>query len=121
MMNVICRAIARLGSTDATGKVFEAYGALWGLTPDADSYNAVMESCEAAGKVAAVEGLLSYMASKGCPPNTTSWNLLLSTAVKAGVCESSGLDVCWQWLSIELGLLSLSAFHYKPHKALHLC
>jgi pentatricopeptide repeat protein len=82
MMNVICRAIARLGNTEATGKVFESYG-VWGLAPDADSYNAVMESCEAAKKVAAVEGLISYMTSKGVQPNGASWALLLSTALRA--------------------------------------
>eukprot|EP00775_Hariotina_reticulata_P011095 gene11095-11249_t len=82
MMNVICRAIARLGNTEATGKVFESYG-VWGLAPDADSYNAVMESCEAAKKVAAVEGLISYMTSKGVQPTGASWALLLSTALRA--------------------------------------
>jgi pentatricopeptide repeat protein len=82
MMNIVCRAIGRLGNTEVTGKVFESYGA-WGLQPDADSYNAVMESCEQAKKVAAVEGLISYMASKGVEPNQHSWNLLLSTAAEA--------------------------------------
>jgi pentatricopeptide repeat protein len=82
MMNIVCRAIGRLGNTEVTGKVFESYGA-WGLQPDADSYNTVMESCEQAKKVAAVEGLISYMSSKGVEPNRHSWNLLLSTAAAA--------------------------------------
>jgi pentatricopeptide repeat protein len=82
MMNIVCRAIGRLGNTEVTGKVFESYGA-WGLQPDADSYNTVMESCEQAKKVAAVEGLISYMSSKGVEPNQHSWNLLLSTAAAA--------------------------------------
>jgi pentatricopeptide repeat protein len=82
MMNIVCRAIGRLGNTEVTGKVFESYGA-WGLQPDADSYNTVMESCEQARKVAAVEGLISYMSSKGVQPNRHSWNLLLSTAAAA--------------------------------------
>jgi len=70
------------GKHGGNGEVFESYG-VWGLAPDADSYNAVMESCEAAKKVAAVEGLISYMASKGVQPNGASWALLLSTALRA--------------------------------------
>eukprot|EP00879_Flechtneria_rotunda_P019680 GHRR01020679.1.p1 GENE.GHRR01020679.1~~GHRR01020679.1.p1 ORF type:complete len:393 (+),score=178.16 GHRR01020679.1:142-1320(+) len=83
MMNVVARAIARLGNTEATGKVFDSYG-VWGLSPDADSYNTVIESCAAAKKLAAVEGLISYMASKGIQPNAASWNLLMQTALKIG-------------------------------------
>lgn len=97
MLNIISRAVARLGNTDATGKVFESIGAWWGLTADADSYNAVMESCQVAGKVAAVEGLISYMASKECPPNATSWNILLATAVRAGEHSRAGY---WEQRSI---------------------
>lgn len=82
MMNIICRAIGRMGNTEATGKVFESLG-VWGLAPDADSYNTLLESCETAKRVTAVEGLISYMASKGVEPNAASWALLLSTALHA--------------------------------------
>eukprot|EP00882_Tetradesmus_deserticola_P013105 GHRQ01013898.1.p1 GENE.GHRQ01013898.1~~GHRQ01013898.1.p1 ORF type:complete len:237 (+),score=99.41 GHRQ01013898.1:948-1658(+) len=82
MMNLVCRAVGRMGNVEATGKVFQSYEA-WGLQPDADSYNAVMESCMRAKKVAAVEGLISYMTSKGVEPNVQSWNILLSTAAEA--------------------------------------
>ncbi|WIA09586.1 hypothetical protein OEZ85_008978 [Tetradesmus obliquus] len=82
MMNVVVRAVGRLGNTESAGKTFEVFGA-WGLQPDADSYNAVMESCEASKKFTAIEGLIAYMSSRGVQPNLHSWNLLLSAAAAA--------------------------------------
>lgn len=82
MLTLVCRAVARLGSTEVAGRMFDAYGG-WGLEQDADAYNAVMEACEAAGKVAAVESLLSYMSSRGVDPNGHSFNLLLGAALRA--------------------------------------
>lgn len=81
MLTLVCRAVARLGSTEVAGRMFDAYGT-WGLSQDADAYNAVIEACEAAGKVAAVESLLSYMSSRGVEPNAHSWNLLASAALR---------------------------------------
>jgi pentatricopeptide repeat protein len=107
MMNIVCRAIGRLGNTEVTGKVFESYGA-WGLQPDADSYNAVMESCQQAKKVAAVEGLISYMSSKGVEPNHHSWNLLLATAAEAKD-ASAAASVVERMLASNMQLLKINA------------
>jgi pentatricopeptide repeat protein len=84
MMNVLTRALARSSDTTTVGKVFNAYEPTYGLQPDIDTYNAVLESCESHAKVGAVNGMLALMSSRGVAPNTISWNLLLSTTVKAG-------------------------------------
>ena len=55
MLNVLTRAIARSSDTTTVGKVFNAYEPTWGLQPDVDTYNAVLEACESAGKVGAVQ------------------------------------------------------------------
>eukprot|EP00878_Enallax_costatus_P022476 GHUV01023845.1.p1 GENE.GHUV01023845.1~~GHUV01023845.1.p1 ORF type:complete len:390 (+),score=63.82 GHUV01023845.1:40-1209(+) len=83
LMNIICRAIARLGNTEAAGTVLQSYG-VWGIAHDADSYNAIMECCKINAKVVGAESLLSYMTSKGIKPNAATWNLLISTAIAAG-------------------------------------
>lgn len=88
LLNVLMRAIARNSDTTTAGKVFNAYEATWGLQPDVDTYNAVLESCEAHGKLAAVQGMMGLMSQREVTPNTVSWNLLLSTAIRAGAwCE----------------------------------
>lgn len=84
MMNVLTRALARSSDTTTVGKVFNAYEPTYGLQPDVDTYNAVLESCESHAKVGAVNGMLALMSSRGVAPNTVSWNLLLSTSIRAG-------------------------------------
>jgi len=102
-----------LGSTDAIGKVFESYEGVWGLEPDADSYNAVLESCEGARKLSGVQGVMSLMTSRGVEPNTTSWNLLLSTAIRTGglvgcvlggLCVVTGGTCCCQQPYAQVGV-----------------
>jgi hypothetical protein len=90
LLNVLMRAIARNSDTTTAGKVFNAYEATWGLQPDVDTYNAVLESCEAHGKLAAVQGMMGLMTQREVVPNTVSWNLLLSTAIRAGELRSIG-------------------------------
>jgi hypothetical protein len=51
LMNVLLRAIARLkDNASAAARAFEAFH-LYGAAHDVDSYNCVIESCAAAGKV----------------------------------------------------------------------
>jgi hypothetical protein len=54
LMNVLLRAIARLkDNANAAARAFEAFH-LYGAAHNVDSYNCVMESCAAAGKVRGV-------------------------------------------------------------------
>lgn len=89
LLNVLMRAIARNSDTTTAGKVFNAYEATWSLQPNVDTYNAVLESCEVHGKLAAVQGMMGLMSQREVTPNTVSWNLLLSTAIRAGALSDS--------------------------------
>ncbi|KIY94674.1 hypothetical protein MNEG_13290 [Monoraphidium neglectum] len=79
-MNVLLRAIARLGgNVTAVGKAFDMYSH-YGAAHDADSYTCVMESCAA---VEPIQGLLVHMRSQGVAPTSASYNLLLAAALEA--------------------------------------
>ena len=95
LMNVLLRAVARLkGSASAAARAFEMLPA-YGVAADADSYNAVIEACAAAGQPAAAQGLVAHMERAGVQPDATTVELWLRACAAAGDLAAAG-HVLWR-------------------------
>ncbi|GAX77830.1 hypothetical protein CEUSTIGMA_g5273.t1 [Chlamydomonas eustigma] len=115
MLNVILRALALVSpgeaALEATGRLFEEF-TVAGLEHNADSYNAMIEACVGAKKLAAVRSVVDHMEAANASgdadvdvglnaipplPNSDTWDLLLLALVGDGDCD--GILVALQKLS----------------------
>jgi pentatricopeptide repeat protein len=81
--NLLMKAHAQAGNTDAARKLFAAMKAR-GVAPDAVTYNTLLAAFVAAGEVLRARAVLDKMAREGVAPDVWSYSTLLLGLGRAG-------------------------------------